>query len=76
MAKTITGTVFSTKMDKTAVIVVVSKMRHPQYRKVIVKSKKFKAHSGDMQVTVGDVVQIQETRPIAKTVHFKIVKKI
>lgn len=46
------------------------------YKKVVNKKQTFKAHYEGMELKVGDVVEIQETRPISKTVHFKVTKKI
>ena len=75
MAHTQTGTVVSAKMQKTAVVSVESKMRHPIYKKVIVRHKKFKAHYENMEIKDGDVVEITECKPIARDVHFKITRK-
>lgn len=71
-----TGTVVSAKMQKTAVVSVESKMRHPLYKKVIVRHKKFKAHYDNMEVKDGDVVEIKEVKPISKEVHYLVTKKI
>ncbi len=76
MAQTITGTVTSTKMKNTITVVTVHKMRHPVYKKVITKSRKFKAHNEKFELKEGDTVEIQETKPYAKTVHFIVTKKI
>ncbi len=76
MAQTFVGTVSSTKMNKTVTITIENKERHPMYKKVVNKKQTFKAHYEGMELTVGDVVEIQETRPISKTVHFKVTKKI
>ncbi|MFQ5452074.1 MAG: 30S ribosomal protein S17 [Candidatus Paceibacterota bacterium] len=76
MAKIITGTVISTKMDKTVVVRVERAYKHPLYKKVIKKHKKYKAHSGNMELNQGDVVAIQEARPMSKEKRFKVVKKI
>ncbi|MBI3620507.1 30S ribosomal protein S17 [Candidatus Roizmanbacteria bacterium] len=76
MKKTFTGTVVSTKMQKTVVVKVVRKFRHPLYRKVIVRHKKYKAHNEKLDVRVGDMVTIRETRPIAKDKHFIVVEKV
>lgn len=76
MAHILNGTVVSAKMQKTAVISVESKMRHPMYKKVIVRHKKFKAHYENMEVKEGDVVEITEVKPISREVHYLITKKI
>lgn len=77
MAKTMIGTVVSNKMQKTAVVTVESKQRHPVYQKVIIRHKKFKVHYDEpMTVAVGDMVEMTETKPYSKEVYFKIVKKL
>ncbi|MFA9288823.1 MAG: 30S ribosomal protein S17 [Weeksellaceae bacterium] len=76
MAKLISGIVTSTHMDKTIVVRVESKFRHPLYRKVIKRHKKFKAHNEVENISVGDMVTIRETRPLSKTIHFVVVEKV
>ena len=76
MTKVITGIVVSTRMNKTVVVKVERKFRHPLYRKVITKHKKFKAHNELPEIKEGDLVTISETRPISKEKHFIVVKKI
>lgn len=65
------GTVSSTKMQKTVVVNVVEKVKHPFYKKLITKTSKFKAHD-DLAVQVGQKVKIIETKPISKDIHFKV----
>lgn len=72
MAKQFTGTVLSTKMQKTAVVVVEWKIQHPMYRKILNKRRKFMAHYENIEIKEGDKVIIAETRPISKNVHFAI----
>ncbi len=76
MAKEITGTVVSTKMQKTVVITVERKLRHPVYQKVITRHQKIKAHNELEGIQEGDVVTIAETRPISKDKHFTVIKKL
>ena len=76
MAQSFIGTVSSIKMNKTIVITVVSRVRHPMYKKVITKHHTYKAHNDSMELKLGDTVEIVETRPVSKTVHFKVNKKI
>lgn len=76
MKKTLIGEVVSTKMQKTVVVLVVRKFRHPLYRKVIIRHKKYKAHNENLGLVVGDKVKIEETRPISKDKHFKVIEKI
>jgi len=61
------GEVVSDKGDKTVIVKVESRIRHPIYKKFIRRSKKFAAHDETNQYKVGDAVEIQETRPISKT---------
>ena len=60
------GLVVSDKMDKTIVVAVVGKVKHPLYKKYITRTKKFKAHDELNQCGIGDKVRIIETRPISK----------
>ncbi len=76
MKKTLIGEVVSTKMKKTVVVRIMRKFRHPLYRKVIVRHKKYKAHNENLELIVGDTVKIEETRPISKDKHFKVVEKV
>ena len=65
--RTLTGKVVSDKMDKTVVVLVERKVKHPLYGKVIRRSNKFHAHDENNEYTVGDVVTIAESRPLSKT---------
>lgn len=76
MPKIFTGKVISSKMDKAVVVLVERKFRHPLYKKVIVRRKKYKAHSDKEKLNVGDFVEIKETKPISKEKHFVVVKKV
>jgi small subunit ribosomal protein S17 len=76
MKKILEGKVISNKMVKTVVVVVERKIRHPMYQKVIIRHKKYKAHNEDMKLEIGDVVEIEETRPISKDKHFRVIKKL
>ena len=69
------GKVVSTKMEKTATVVVKSRRVHPIYKKAVKTKKKYHAHD-EIGVKVGDMVKIVETRPISKTKKFKIVEVI
>jgi small subunit ribosomal protein S17 len=61
------GVVVSDKMDKTVVVAYENRSPHPKYRKIVVKTKKYKAHDEENQCKVGDRVRIQESRPLSKT---------
>ncbi len=62
-----TGTVISDRMDKTIVVAVESKYKHPLYNKVLKRIKKFKVHDGQETSKIGDKVRISEVRPLSKT---------
>ena len=64
--KTREGVVVSDKMDKTVVVSVVEKYKHPLYKKTVTRTKRFKAHDESNECGVGDRVEIIETRPISK----------
>ena len=74
MRKVRTGEVVSTTMDKTAVVELVWKIRHPIYRKQMRRVPKLYLHDPDQQCRVGDLVKIQETRPISKTKHWRLLE--
>ena len=76
MKKIFIGDVVSTKMQKTVVVRVERKFRHPLYKKVITRHKKLKAHNEKLELAVGDRVEIEETRPISKDKHFIVKEKI
>ena len=61
------GTVTSDKTDKTVTVLVERKVKHPLYGKIIRRSKKYHAHDEKNEYTLGDVVRIEETKPISKT---------
>jgi small subunit ribosomal protein S17 len=63
-------------MDKTVTVVVERKMKHPLYGKFIVKSTKYHAHDETNQYNEGDLVEIEETRPVSKTKSWAVTKLI
>ena len=65
--KTLIGRVVSDKMDKTVTVLIERRVKHPVYGKVMVRSKKYHAHNEDNSAKSGDLVQIEETRPLFKT---------
>ncbi len=69
------GIVVSDKMQKTVVVKVDSKKRHPKYHKSYTVSKKFKAHSENNEFKVGDRVIIESIRPMSKEKKFKVISK-
>lgn len=74
MRKVRVGSVVRTKMDKTAVVEMVWKQRHPLYRKQMRRVARFYVHDPQGQCRVGDTVRIQETRPISKTKHWRLLE--
>ncbi len=66
------GIVVSTKMDKTAVVKVVDRVRHPRYRKTLQRTSKFYAHDETNDAREGDRVRIQATRPLSKLKRWRI----
>ena len=69
------GMVVSNKMQKTVVVNVKTSTRHPRYRKVIRKITKYKAHD-ESSCQIGDIVKLEETRPLSKDKHWKVIEKI
>ena len=74
--KTLTGTVVSDKMNKTVVVLLEKKVKHPKYGKYVKKSTKYKVHDQDNICKIGDVVTITEVRPISKNKSWKLVEVI
>ncbi|MFM7525782.1 MAG: 30S ribosomal protein S17 [Actinomycetota bacterium] len=68
------GIVVSTKMDKTVVVKVVDRVRHPRYRKTLQRTSKFYAHDETNDAREGDRVRIQETRPLSKLKRWRILE--
>lgn len=71
--KVLKGVVTSDKMDKTIVVSVTRFVEHAKYGKRIKKSKKYKAHDENNTKKIGDVVEIEETKPMSKDKHFKVI---
>ena len=68
------GVVLSSKMDKTAVVAVVDRVRHPKYAKFVLRTKKLYAHDEANDVNVGDRVRVMETRPLSKQKRWRLVE--
>ena len=66
------GVVVSDKMDKTVVVAVESRVKHPLYGKVMTKTARYKAHDENNECGVGDRVRIAETRPLSATKRWRI----
>lgn len=74
--RSIQGVVTSDKMDKTITVLVETYKRHPKYGKRVLYIKKFKAHDEENVANVGDVVEIEECRPLSATKRFRLVKVV
>jgi len=72
----ITGTVTSTKMDKTAVITVIRRVRDRRFHKFVTRRVKYKAHDEKNAAKVGDVVEIIEARPMSRTKRWRILRTL
>jgi small subunit ribosomal protein S17 len=75
MAQIKVGTVVSTKMQKTVVVLIETKVKHPLYKKLISRSKKIKAHD-EIGVKLGQKVKIVEVKPYSRDVNFKVTEVI
>ena len=76
LRKTRVGVVVSDKMDKTIVVAVKDSVQHPLYKKILKRTKKFKAHDENNEAGIGDRVEIMETRKMSKEVNWRLVKII
>ena len=70
------GLVVSDKMDKTVVVEITDKSKHPLYKKTIVTSKRLKAHDEENACGIGDKVKVMETRPLSKDKRWRVVEII
>ena len=70
------GRVVSNKMNKSITVLVESKMKHPIYGKFLNKYNKFMAHDENNDCNIGDLVRIQETRPLSKNKNWRLVEII
>ena len=71
-----TGLVVSNKMEKSIVVLVERKVKHPKYGKFVKKSTKFMAHDEKNECNIGDTVRIMETRPLSKNKCWRLVEII
>ena len=69
-----TGEVVSNKMQKTIVVSVKRRFPHSQFKKVVTSFKKFYVHDENSEAKIGDVVRIEETRPLSKTKRWRLVE--
>lgn len=76
MRRTLEGRVVSDKMQKTVTVLIERRVKHPVIGKVMIRSKKYHAHVEDLEAAAGDLVQIEECAPIAKTKAWRVTKVI
>jgi small subunit ribosomal protein S17 len=72
--KTREGLVVSNKMEKTAVVAVIERVRHPKYGKFMMRTKKLYAHDETNDANIGDKVRVMETRPLSKNKRWRVVE--
>jgi small subunit ribosomal protein S17 len=76
LKRTLTGTIVSDKMDKTVTVLIERKVKHPVLGKVVRVSKKYHAHDENNEFHQGDVVTIEECRPLSKTKSWRVSKLV
>ena len=76
LRKTRVGIVTSNKMDKTVVVTIKNRVRHPLYNKIVNDTVKYKAHDENNECGIGDRVKIMETRPLSKDKRWRLVEII
>ena len=76
MRKTRIGVVVSDKMDKTIVVAIRTRVKHPLYGKIMNRTIKLKAHDEENQAGIGDTVKVMETRPLSKDKRWRLVEII
>ena len=74
LRKTRVGKVVSNKMDKTIVVAIEDRVRHPLYKKIVNKTYKLKAHDENNECSIGDTVRVMETRPLSKDKRWRLVR--
>ncbi len=74
--RTLIGKVVSNKMDKSVVVLVERRVKHPIYGKIVVRSNKYKAHDESNEINEGDTVEITEGRPISRSKSWSVVRLI
>ncbi len=76
LRKTRVGIVVSNKMDKTIVVAVRDNVKHAVYNKIIKRTTKIHAHDENNECSIGDIVEVMETRPLSKTKRWRLVQII
>jgi small subunit ribosomal protein S17 len=74
--RVLTGTIVSDKADKTVVVKVERRVKHPLYGKIIKRSKKYHAHDEGNEFKIGETVRIEETRPISKLKTWRVLERL
>ena len=74
LRKTRIGKVVSNKMDKTIVVAIEHRVKHPLYKKIVKRTYKLKAHDEQNQCSIGDTVKVMETRPLSKDKRWRLVE--
>jgi small subunit ribosomal protein S17 len=74
--RTLVGRVVSDKMDKTVTVLIENRTKHPLYGKIIVRSRKYHAHDEANTAKEGDLVEIQEGRPVSKTKAWTVTRVV
>ncbi|ETD71352.1 30S ribosomal protein S17 [Pelistega indica] len=74
--RTLIGKVVSNKMDKTVVVQVERRVKHPIYGKIIIRTNKYKAHDENNQYNEGDTVEIAEGRPISRSKSWSVIRLV
>ena len=76
LRKTRVGKVISNKMEKTIVVAIEDNVKHPDYGKIIKRTAKIHAHDENGECSIGDKVEVMETRPLSKTKRWRLVRII
>mgnify|MGYP002798322061 CR=1 FL=1 len=74
LRKTKIGKVISNKMDKTIVVRIDNKVKNPLYGKIVKETLKIKAHDENNECSIGDIVEVMETRPLSKDKRYRLVR--
>ncbi|MDE2585810.1 MAG: 30S ribosomal protein S17 [Betaproteobacteria bacterium] len=72
--RTLVGRVVSDKMEKTVTVLIERRVKHPMYGKIVTQSKKYHAHNDNNEAKTGDLVEIEEARPISRTKAWRVSK--
>ena len=76
VARQLTGRVVSDKMDRTVTVLIERRVTHPLYGKIVTRSKKYHAHDETNECKEGDLVTIEECRPISRTKNWRVMKLV